>query len=566
MSVAAPELVEMSPHPVLRLPTREQALAMGKERLREVLEERQRLIDLERDDPYRHGYYLPCWRDADRLLEENLLLALFGGNGAGKTWFMARKGVETMLKKPGAKVLWLHESEPSSILVHQSAVWHYLPKELKVPMTKRSRVRNINYTIANGFSDNRFVMPNGSIGVFGAYKQQVGDYEGTGWTLICPDENFPLAWLKTLLIRLPRCGGKMLWGYTPIHGITKAIKHIVEGAVTEKSLPAPLLDRRKVHVSDCPPGHMPYIQRSVWEGMRILYCFADMNPYGGYEDLVRVLSRMTTIEIERRAYGFARNTIRQIFPKFSAVHIIEPERIPNDKVTCRHYADPAGARNIFMIWVATDSLGRRYVYREWPDLPTYGEWATPSEETRLWDGAPGPAQPTLGFGIMDYKRIILEAEGNRLENGEWNYSGGEKIYERLMDPRSGTAQTLTEDKGGTSIIDLMTEEQRDKAGALIGPPMWFDGAPGLHEDQGIIAINDLLSYNEAERLCPIINEPKLYVSSACQNTIWALRNYTRHDGEKAACKDPIDCLRYMATGDSDYVDPEAFKVRGGGSY
>jgi hypothetical protein len=216
--------------------------------------------------------------------------------------------------------------------------------------------------------------------------------------------------------------------------------------------------------------------------------------------------------------------------------------------------------------VKTDSLGRRYVYREWPDLPTYGEWAIPSEETRLWDGAPGPAQPTLGFGIMDYKRIILEAEGNRLENGEWNYSHGEKIYERLMDPRSGTAQTLTEDKGGTSIIDLMTEEQRDKAGALIGPPMWFDGAPGLHEDQGIIAINDLLSYNEAERLCPIINEPKLYVSSACQNTIWALRNYTRHDGEKAACKDPIDCLRYMATGDSDYVDPEAFKVRGGGSY
>src|SRR4030095_6014803 len=112
-----------------------------------------------------------------------MMLCLFGGNGSGKSWYLARKGVETMLEEPGAKVLWLHESEGSSIMVHQSAVWHYLPREFKVPNTKRYRVRAINYTVANGFSENRFVLPNGSIGVFGMYKQAVADYEGSGWKL-----------------------------------------------------------------------------------------------------------------------------------------------------------------------------------------------------------------------------------------------------------------------------------------------------------------------------------------------------------------------------------------------
>ena len=89
----------------------------------------------------------------------------------------------------------------------------------------------------------------------------------------------------------------MLWGYTPIAGITKAIKHVVEGAVTERSLPAPLLDPNKIHVPDCPRGHMPYVQRSVWESMKVIYFQSSMNPYGNYADLVRVLSRMTTVDL-----------------------------------------------------------------------------------------------------------------------------------------------------------------------------------------------------------------------------------------------------------------------------
>lgn len=37
---------------------------------------------------------------------------------------------------------------------------------------------------------------------------------------------------------------------------------------------------------------------------------------------------------------------------------------------------------------------------------------------------------------------------------------------------------------------------------------------------------------------------KLYISSACKNTIFALQHMTGADGQKGACKEPIDCLRY----------------------
>ena len=565
-----------TPHPVLKLPTREQALALGRDELERVLLEREKLIALERDDAFRYGFYLSCWNDADTLMEECLLTAIFGGNGAGKSYYLARKGVEMMLKKAGSKVLWLHESEKPALDVQHAPVWHYLPSEFREPTTRRSRVRNVTYTVKNGFSDCRFVLPNGSIGMFGTYNQDVAQYEGTGWSLICADENMPLSWLKTLLYRLPRCQGKFLWGYTPLHGITPAIRHITEGAVTERTMPAPLLPPDRRNVPDCPPGTMPYIQRSVWDAVKIIYFPSDANPYAHVEEHTKLVVRGGTAEIEKRFYGYARNTLKAAFPKFGAVHIVAPEKVPRERVTRRLYADPAGARNMFMIWVATDEFERRFVYRDWPDLEHFGEWAVAAEDANKWDGAPGPAQPTLGYGIIDYKRIILEAEGNKLgTDGTWEMCG-EEIFERRMDPRSGAAQSMNEREGGTSIMDLMLEEQHSVAseqsgsgrtdGKPIGPSLDFAAALGISIEQGLICINDLLAYNQEEEVCPILNEPKLYISSACQNLVWALQNYTGHDGEKAACKDPIDCLRYMATDDCEYIDPAAMRTAGGGSY
>lgn len=588
-----------TPHPVLKLPTREQGLAMGAEKLREFLIKREELILLEKEDPYRGGFYLDTWKEADEQLKDSLLLALFGGNGSAKTFYMCRKAMETALEKPGAKVLLLHEAANPSILLHHATVYHYLPKELKVPNTKRSRVTKINYSVGNGFTDAKLVLPNGSIIVFGAYKQDLGDYEGTGWALICADENLPLGWLKTLMYRLPRCGGKMLWGFTPIKGITPAVKHVVQGAVTLQSRKAELLPQNLVHVPDCPAGHMPYIQRAVWPATKIMYFPSELNPFGGYEDFKKILQGRTKTEIEQRAYGYARNTVGSCFPKFSAIHILKREQVAEflkGNPTRRHYADPAGARNMFQIWGATDEHERMLVYREWPDMPTYGEWAVTAEDSRKWDGDPGPAQPTLAYGTIEYKRIILEAEGWKWTESGWvetkekdisalekalhamEHTGQlmeedvpktrvtEKIFERKFDPRSGKAGAMTEEHGGVSLMDMFLEENVDELGRIVGPALDFTQAKGLTEDQGIMRINDLLSFNEKQPLCAFLNEPKLYISEDCPQLIWALQTYTRHDGEKAACKDPIDCLRYFVTDDAEYVSEANMQCRGGGSY
>src|SRR5258707_425116 len=127
-------MTEITPHPVLKLPTREKCLEMGEKWTRDILAEREKIIRLEREDAYRYGFYLNCWKDADNLLKEKLCVCIFGGNGAGKSFYMARKGVEQMVMKPESKVLWLSESESSSILIMQSAVWHYLPREFRATM------------------------------------------------------------------------------------------------------------------------------------------------------------------------------------------------------------------------------------------------------------------------------------------------------------------------------------------------------------------------------------------------------------------------------------------------
>ena len=160
---------------------------------------------------------------------------------------------------------------------------------------------------------------------------------------------------------------------------------------------------------------------------------------------------------------------------------------------------------------------------------------------------------------------MLEDEGNTFNGSAWEMKG-ETLFERKFDPRSGKAGVITEQEGNVSLLQLMQEEQYDHAGNLVGPSMIFEQASGITEDQGIIAIQSLLEYNEGEPRVEFINEPRLYVSAGCRNVIWALQNYTQHDGEKAACKDPVDCVRYFATDDPCYVDAAAMRCTGGGSY
>lgn len=534
---------------------------------------REEAIDRAMADPLRFGYVIPWWKRAEALALTTPLLCLFGGNGSAKTRFLAWYGVRKLLDKRGAKVLWLHEAEKASIDVQQPEIYAYLPPEWKAQKS-RGRVTNLDYTVKNGFPNGRFVCPNGSVGVFGYYGQQVKDYEGGGWDLILADENMPLEWLRTLMFRLPRKGGKMVWGYTPINGITPAIREIVSTATTIEHRRAELLPETHVVTPDCPPGRTPYVQEANLYGARILYAFTEDNPFSGYAQAVQQARDQRPEVIERRFYGWARNTRGRMFSTFGPWNIIKPERIPEEG-TNYMVADPASHRPWFLLWLRAVPGPRPtwYVYREWPDLATYGEWAiptsrSPEEGGKGWDGDPGPAQAmSLGFGTAQYKALVMRLEGTPLVNdpkAPVKMRTGEVIFDRLLDPRAARTEHITE-QGGTCIQDQLAADHQGEGGTRL-PGMYFRQAPGLKELEGEESIKDALWFNMDQPLDAVMNAPQLYVSESCGNLIWALSNYTGRDGAKGACKDPIDCLRYLLTAGPMYVGTQVLRSIGGGGY
>lgn len=546
---APPHMPEWTPHPVIPVPTREQCLALGYEATVALWKEREERIRRERDEAFRHVYVMRTWRDADRLLDRSTVLAVFGGNGSAKTHYACWRAVRLMVDRPQAKVLFLHECVRSSIDTHQRFVYHYLPPEWRPTdgrKIKATLTTKVNYTVANGFTDNVFVLPNGSQAHFGSYKQDVGDYEGGGWSLIVPDEDMPVNWLTTLVYRLPRSKGRMLWTFTPIAGITPAVQYITAGAITIESRPAEMLppNHRTGPNQDWPTGRMPYIQRGVKADWNIIYFFTEDNPWANYADQKKLAGSDGVEKIERRFYGYARGRVRTALPLFGAANIVPHAGIPLAELTHYHAADPAGARNMFMLWAGVDRSGRMFVWAEWPDASAFGEWAVPSTNSNRWDGEPGPAQAGAGFGVVAYKQIIAEIEAGR------------PIAERWVDPRSGNTDAMAD--AGSSFIARFSEEQRDHDGKIVGPPMDFAPArAGKHERDRLQSIADLLEYDPGSPVVAGLNEPRLYVSDRCENLIWAMRNYTARDGEKAACKDPIDAIGYLAASGAEYIDPKA---------
>jgi hypothetical protein len=542
-------------------------------------------------DPLRHGFELECWRAADRLLAqpETRLVANLGGGGSSKTTWAVKRGVHYAFTTPRSKVLFLHEDEDASRDVHQAMAYDFLPPEVKPVDTFKPKATvstQIIYNAKGGFSDNAFTTPIGGKVRFGFYRQDITRWEGTGWSLIVFDENAPLEWIETLLYRLGRSGGKAIWCFTAINGITPAVAEITRGARTLESRPIPPEEHhvlphphRCADDQDWPVGHMPYVQQAVRPEVKIIYFHSSMNQLSGYDpaagraagygyrDQIMLCVGKPRAVAERRLYGYTRKSSRTLFPSFGAAHVVPHarmmERLAATPHTRYHIVDPAG-RNFFMIWFAVDAHGRHYLYREWPDVPTYGEWAVPSKNPRKWNGDRGPAQESLGLGVVEYKRLIAELE----KAGERE---PEEIFERFIDPRSGATEAMASDAGESSLIDRFRQEQHDSAGRLIGPSMEFTPAKsGKREEAGILEINELLAYDLEQPITALLNEPHLYVSDQCQSTIWALQNYAGRGHEDAAskdeaCKDPVDCVRYMAIKECRHIDRRQLAgVVGGG--
>ena len=266
--------LKVSPHPMLRLPTWDWVRALmaarpgdWKAELVDVLQKRSRRIRLAEEDPLWWGFEFDTWMDSDRLLKGEWMkresgetvpaadvLGIFGGNRAGKSFYGIKRGCQVAMVYPRSTIAMLSESEASSIKTVQGMVWYYLKAHVGTLNGKRDAVFKVNYSQAGGFTERKLILPNGSEIHFLTYNQDPGDFEG--WEFGAPahvyatisaersgrgefvppnigavaDESMPLAWLKMFSRRLKFRRSKLLWPFTPVKGITPAIKEMVGSA------------------------------------------------------------------------------------------------------------------------------------------------------------------------------------------------------------------------------------------------------------------------------------------------------------------------------------------------
>jgi hypothetical protein len=485
-----------------------------------------------------------------------------------------------MLSTPRANVWCCQATETSSRQNQQSVIWKYLPPEFKATDGKGMRSRGITkvvFTQAGGFTENTFVLPNGSQCWFKFYSMNVGSLEGAELDLAWGDELIPTDWVEALRYRLVTRNGLQLITFTPIEGYSQTVKMLLEGAETLEEMEAellPIYDKDGVLV-----GHdtVPVVQKIKAAPLRgrILYFHTSDNPFGNWPSMKEALRGANSETIKTRAYGVPTKSVASQFNFRSKVHVMSMNAFAEVVKTSQHgtryhLVDPCSGRNWFMIWVFCPYPGKAIVYREWPStghagayiegIGDPGPWAVPGgsrvrreNAKAAWDGDMGPAQEPFKFGLDRYKTETLKAEN------------GEVIFERWMDCRYGNA-AKTEREGTTTLIEQMADMEMD-----------FIAATGEKvilgtNDGSIDMINSALYYDRSKAMGEYspelgrINEPKLVMTENCPNTINALENWTGKDGQQGACKDPIDVIRMFYLSDLDYAGPETMAATAGGCY
>lgn len=553
-----------TPHPLLPIPTDEEFAVMEPAEIASYHVQHHTAIENSASDPYRYGFLLPNWRRSWEMWREYRTLLLLGANRSAKTTFGARTVVRALLENPGSTIYCFCQNESVSIEVQQAAVYQQLPTELK--KKKTGDVHYISYSVQNGFTSKGFILPNGARCKFLYYTQFQQDQsilEGMELGSRAPEWVNVGAWcdeylggmelLDRLYLRLATRNAKLLLTFTPKDGITETVSNFIREAETIERRDAELL--RTLHKqANC---EVPYVQVNRKKNTAILYFHTKDNPWSGYESVVEMCAAKGDMNYTlTAAYGVPTKSYSTKFPKFSTAVNVKPREwiekqiaeVVNPRTgkktanTTRYQIiDPAGRKNWFMAWVAVAEDGTWFIYREFPDVPTYGRWAEPGKEGK-WK--PGEGAKGRGLGYKSYIELIGELED------------GEEIYLRLIDPRLG-AQRYQKDEGDSSIIDELNELD-----FIVTP------APGMEIEDGLQDLVDLMDYDTTRPIEWGTNRPYLYVSEECENIIEAFSEYTGDGGKNEPHKDPIDVLRYGASAKIDHVPEGSMEVTrvGAGGY
>ncbi len=565
--------LKVMPHPVLPIPDRATCInvvqSKGEEALIDLLQRRSKTIHNELTNPIYFGYEPQQWRDADDLLASHRVILVTGGKRSSKTEWRSKRVTQNLTTKPNWKAWCMSTSAETSIRDQQQYVWKYLPFHLKKAAERRATARHrgttILYTSAKGFSDKVFTCPSQwphppSECRFMNYQQDAQVIEGGAINEFWGDEEMPPDWLSRLMWRIIDRGGKGVITYTSDTGFTPTLSDFFTGSKVVKSIKSPLPELQGVKLwPGLPRGEVPYILECLDPSRAVIFFQPHLNDYVPWGQFVESLERLAPHVKALRAHGVTQKVSGSCFPKFGKHNIVPHEKVTEalQKQPCTRYhvIDFAWQRNWAQLWAAVQRIGNRkriFIYREWPDGESYGEWVTPGSQKKP-DGMAGPAQAAVLSGPEDYKREI-----KKLETGADGKR--EEVFERYGDPKSGDAENF-QDEGSFSIFQLLLngDDPMVVSPVVAGPNMW-------HITEGVNLINEWLNYDQDKPIVPLLNEPMLYVSDKCQNLIDCLKMWTGRDGDKGASKDFVDALRYLAMMDIDHIEDMGPRARKRGAY
>ena len=501
----------------------------------------------EKEDPIQWGWTLPGWRRVMERFDKDKIHVIMGGNRSSKTFFANRMLVHLAQTIPEAEIRSMHVSEERSISDAQRYIWQNLPARYK-RAKKKSANHSLQYNQKNGFNAGKAIFPptdpnaeRGSTIFFNNYRQFMADpqiFEGWAAHCIHADEEIPENIFTSLLARLTDFKGRLILTFTTLQGWTPLINSLLKGAETVRTRYSELLQR-----------DLPVEQISAnWPDCRIHYFWTQDSPFIDGKELMRTYSKQPLETKLARLYGIPSKSFEGRFPKFSReTNVVEHSKIPfiaDPSINATRYfiCDPGGSKPWSAMWIGVIPDGRAYVYREFPDQSMGGPWALPHVNGAGKSvGKPGPGQKPLGWGYIQYRDHFLDLEG------------GEDIFERIVDPRMGSATVRTKE-GESNIINTMSN---------LG--FVFRSAPGVDIEAGVAKINDALSWDDTEPMNDE-NTPKLFVSDHCENTISALMEYTADATRSSAFKDFPDCLRYFYVSGPDHISESSLQATGGGGY
>ena len=552
-----------TPHPYFPVPTEDEVLKLTKNpdgsdnlegllKLDDLWQTRETAIKMAEDDPLNHGFRFPSYDKILPYFNRFLEVIIFGGNGSGKSQFAAWCVVKALLENPGTKIVCFAQDKDASRQIQQTLVYQHLPPQYRHDHTTKMG-GYLRYKPKNGFTDDSFFLDVGDgtkvrecyFKTYAQFFQNRAKFEGFEYGSRMPRWQNVAVWMdeyligpelyNTILYRVGRRGAIMLTTLTPIKGLTPFVADKVKGSTiveTRKTDPR-LFDHQAGE-----PAEVEWVREKLFpkqdgmkeNGVAMVFFPSQDNPWSGYDSMLRLHRHKSLEERLCRFHGITTQVAERLIPLFSRdVNVVNrktpnragvkvPENIHDrSEFTWYQIVDPAKDRNCAACWIAVSRTGEYWVMREWPDMPTYGDWAKPG--TPNW--TKGDAADSFGYNVESYANLFRELEEQ------------EDItpFVRIGDSRYFSSPN----DNATNLFEDYIEQGLE-----------FEPSDGRNILKGVQKINELCYYN-VDKAVDSINRPKLFVLEDCGNIIQAMENYQKKGKKDEALKDFFDLIRMAAT-------------------